>query len=163
MRNDILIREVRVDEFESCADVIRQSFATVAAEFDLTEQNCPTNGAFLCAERLAADRCRGNIMAGLFVNGEPAGFAELSQKEGGAYELGKLAVLPRYRHKGYGARLLEWARVTVRERGGNRITIGIIEENTVLKDWYAEHGFVHTGTHIFPRLPFTVGFMELEL
>ncbi len=92
-----------------------------------------------------------------------AGFVQLSQKDGGVFELGKLAVLPDYRHLGFGVRLLEHACGIVRSMGGGLITIGIIEENTVLKNWYAAHGFVHTGTKLFPHLPFTVGFMELTI
>ena len=49
------------------------------------------------------------------------------------------------------------------KRDAEEITIGIIEENTVLKNWYADHGFVHTGTKKFPHLPFTVGFMTYML
>ena len=45
----------------------------------------------------------------------------------------------------------------------NKIKIGIVEENTVLKEWYKTFGFVHTGTRKYEHLPFTVGFMELEL
>lgn len=160
---EVRIRNVRMDELDTFADLLRRSFATVAADFELTEQNCPTNGAFIQTERLLSDWNRGNVMVGLFVDGQPAGFAQLVQKEAAVFELSKLAVLPRFRHDGYGAQLLEWARATVRDKGGDKITIGIIEENTVLKSWYLSHGFVHTGTRVFPHLPFTVGFMELAI
>ncbi len=157
---EVRIRNVRVDELDTFADLLRRSFATVAVDFELTEQNCPTNGAFIQTERLLADWNRGNVMVGLFADGQPAGFAQLAQKDAAVFELSKLAVLPQFRHEGYGAQLLEWARGTVRDKGGDKITIGIIEENTVLKSWYLSHGFVHTGTRVFPHLPFTVGFME---
>ena len=42
----------------------------------------------------------------------------------------------------------------------------IIEENPTyeeLKEWYEKIGFVHTGTQKFEHLPFTVGFMEIEI
>lgn len=45
----------------------------------------------------------------------------------------------------------------------NKIKIGIVEENTILKEWYEKIGFVHTGTKKFEHLPFTVGFMEIEI
>jgi hypothetical protein len=48
----------------------------------------------------------------------------------------------------------------VKELGGHKISIGIIEENTVLKRWYSNNGFIHLGTKTFDHLPFTVGFME---
>jgi hypothetical protein len=37
---------------------------------------------------------------------------------------------------------------------------GIVEDDTVLKNWYTANGFTHTGTKRFGHLPFTVGFME---
>jgi len=51
----------------------------------------------------------------------------------------------------------------VKSYGGNKISIGIIEENTKLKDWYLKLGFTHISTRKFKHLPFTVGFMEKEL
>jgi hypothetical protein len=30
----------------------------------------------------------------------------------------------------------------------------------MLKDWYADNGFVHTGAKKFEHQPFTAGFME---
>ncbi len=71
--------------------------------------------------------------------------------------------MPEYRHKGLGTRLLDYAREQVGEMGGKRISIGIIEENAVLKNWYLAYGFKPTGTRKFEHLPFTVGFMELEI
>ena len=78
----------------------------------------------------------------------------------GTYEMNDVSILPEYRHYGYGKKLLNFCKARVRELGGNKITIGIVEENTVLKEWYAANGFVHTGTKKFEHLPFTVGFME---
>jgi len=43
------------------------------------------------------------------------------------------------------------------------MTIGIIEENEKLKKWYSDLGFVHIGTKKFEHLPFTVGFMEIDV
>ena len=51
----------------------------------------------------------------------------------------------------------------IENTGVKKITIGIIEDNTILKDWYETLGFIHTGTKEFDSLPFTVGFMELAL
>ncbi|MPN36714.1 hypothetical protein SDC9_184224 [bioreactor metagenome] len=56
--------------------------------------------------------------------------------------------------------LIDYAKEKVRAFGGQKITIGIIEENTRLMNWYTANGFVHTGTRKFNHLPFTVGFME---
>lgn len=77
--------------------------------------------------------------------------------------MNNLSILPEYRHKGYGKELLDVCKNKVKELGGNKITIGIIEENTKLKEWYIAYGFIQTGTRKFGHLPFTVGFMELNV
>jgi ribosomal protein S18 acetylase RimI-like enzyme len=93
-------------------------------------------------------------------NGEIFGFVSLHDMGSGVFELNNLAVLPAWRHIGYGKKLLDFCKTKVIELGGNKITIGIVEENTVLKNWYAANGFEHTGTRKFPHQPFTAGFME---
>jgi hypothetical protein len=58
---------------------------------------------------------------------------------------------------------LDLAKKKVKELGGSYITIGIIEENTTLKEWHIKNGFVHNGTHVFNHLPFTVGYLHYEI
>ena len=66
----------------------------------------------------------------------------------------RLAVLPSYRHRGIGRALMDFAFKTVKKHGGKKVSIGIINENRVLKNWYMEYGFVETGTRVFRHLPF---------
>lgn len=159
----ITIQPVSAGDLDRCAEVIRESFLTVANDFGLTPENCPTNGAFLQPERLQADLEKGNLMFGLFCDGEMAGFMQLEQGKEGAVILEKLAVLPGSRHCGYGKMLLGYAKDKAKELGGNKLLIAIIEENTVLRQWYLDNGCIHTGTRVFPHLPFTVGFLEAAL
>lgn len=158
-----VIRRVRPEELELFADVIRRSFSTVAEEFGLTVRSAPTNGAFLKAGRLFSDLDRGALLYGLFSGGTPAGFMELEEKDAGVFELKKLSVLPRCRRRGCGGLLLDYARDEVSRMGGRKITIGIIEDNIRLKNWYLKHGFLSVKTARFPHLPFVVGFMELDM
>ena len=113
--------------------------------------------------RLENDYKKGDQMYGLYEGDNIVGFVQLVKKENGVFELEKLAVLPEHRHKGYGKQLLRFSAETVSELGRTVIVIGIIEENTRLKDWYTQNGFIHTGTKVFSHLPFTVGFMEMKL
>jgi len=160
---NISIKPISTDDLDRCAQVIRESFLTVAHDFGLTLENCPTNGAFLQTERLIADLEKGNRMYGLCTDGEMAGFMQLETGREGAVILEKLAVVPGYRHQGFGRMLLDFAKAEARSSGGNKLLAAIIEENTVLKQWYLDNGFVHTGTKKFPHLPFTVGFLEAAL
>lgn len=157
------IYEIRKTQLALATEVIRSSFITVAKEFGLTELNCPNHTSFMKVEKLQTHFERGYLMFGLYDNKQLIGYVSLSRENEGVVELHNLAVLPEYRHKGYGKQLLDFCKSKVKESGSNKITIGIIEENNMLKNWYAENGFVHTGTHNFAHLPFTVGFMKCEV
>lgn len=79
-------------------------------------------------------------------------------------EMNNLAVLPEYKHIGIGKELVNYAiRYSNNILGENIIKIGIVEENTSLKEWYKQLGFVNTGTKNFNNLPFAVGFMEIKI
>ncbi len=158
----VVKRISRADDLERCLEVIRGSFMTVAEEFGLTPENCPAHGAFLPLERLRADFERGCLMFGIYDGETIAGFMQLTRKDDRAYELGRLSVLPAYRHRGFGAEMLAFAGRKVAALGGRKLTAGIIEENVRLKQWYAAHGFYRTGIAKVPHLPFTVGFMEAQ-
>lgn len=160
---DYKIIQVKEPELEHCAQVIRTGFMTVAKDFDLTEENCPTNGAFIKTERLIADMERGHTMYGLQKDDQYVGFLQLEKSTEELYQLHKLVVLPQFRHQGLGKVLLDFAKGKVEELGGDSISIGIIEENTILKKWYEAYGFVTTRIHKFEHLPFTVGFMEISI
>lgn len=83
---------------------------------------------------------------------------------GDSAEINNLSVLPEFRHLGIGKELVDFAvDYSKNTLGADKIKIGIVEENTVLKEWYGKLGFVHTGTKKFEHLPFTVGFMELDI
>ena len=157
------IRQLKREELGEAARVVRGAFATVAAEFGLTEENCPTNGAFLPEGRLEAQFDAGVRMAGAFDGDVMIGFAALDLSDAEKPGLVKLSVLPQSRHQGAGKLLVGWASEQARAAGAAALRIGIIEENVRLRAWYEGLGFVHTGTRVFAHLPFTVGFMELPI
>ena len=59
--------------------------------------------------------------------------------------------------------MLEDAYVKAKKAGYKKMSIGIVEENRVLRNWYEYNGFVHTGTKKFDFFPFTCGYMERDL
>ena len=93
-------------------------------------------------------------------HGKVVGYYSLAFPDDGSAEINNLAVLPEYRHLGIGEKLLADAEKKSREFGKNKIEIGIVEENKILRNWYEKHGFVHTGTRKFDFFPFTCGYME---
>ena len=160
---DAVISEVDENKLIECLKVIHLSFRTVADEFGLNSENCPTNGAFMPIEKLESDFSKGSLMFVICEDEKVVAFMQCSKSGSDTIEMEKLAVLPQHRHKGYGKNLIAFAKQKSKELGAAKITIGIIEENIRLKNWYASNGFIHKGTRIFPHLPFTVGFMECPL
>jgi uncharacterized repeat protein (TIGR04076 family) len=154
------IAPISTERLSEYAEVVSRSFATVAEDFGLTKENAPGHISFSAYDRLRSKIKDGYYPYGLFLGDKVFGFVSLTDVGNGAYELNQLAVLPGYRHCGYGKKLLDFCQSKVREFGGNKIVLDIIEENTRLKDWYAANGFVHTGTKKFEHLPFTTGYME---
>ena len=73
---------------------------------------------------------------------------------------GEIGRVPRLPAQGYGRQLIDAAVRAVKEAGGRRISIGIINENTVLKEWYKSNGFTETEIKEFPHLPFSVCYLE---
>ena len=145
---------------EACVKVIRDSFITVANEFNITRENAPTNPAFIEIGSLHAMKQKGIDIYGAYINNILIGLVAIEKSNDSLYFMEKLAVLPEYRHNGYGSRLIDFVVETVKEAGGNKISIGIINENKVLKDWYIKNGFSETGIKQFPHLPFSVCFLE---
>lgn len=155
-----LIYEAAYDELPECLEVIHRSFGTVADEFGLTKENCPKHTGFLPLSALETHFDLGWRMFGLYAGKKIIGYMSLSREQDGFYELHNLAVLPEYRHRGFGKLLLDHAKSVVESENGKGIKIGIIEESTVLKAWYEENGFTHIGTKKFDHLPFTCGYLQ---
>lgn len=61
-----MIKQIKAGNLPECLDIIHKSFQTVAGEFGLTSENCPTNGAFMPWTRLENDYKKGYKMYGLY-------------------------------------------------------------------------------------------------
>lgn len=157
------IKEITGDkQLESSLNVIRDAFSTVAKDLNLTRENAPTHPFFSTAEQLV-ELHKKAVFFGLYVNGEQIGFVSVEKAGNGTYFLGRLAVIPPLRHRGYGRKLVEFTLDYAKRQGGVKVALGIIDEYLILKDWYRTLGFIETGTKRFEHLPFTVCFMEYDL
>ena len=160
-----MIREVKREELSACADLVRKSFQTVADEFGFTRENAPRFTAFATTEeRLAWQMFSEHRL--MFLDEEDGGicgYYSLLLRDQNECELSNLSVLPKYRHKGIGGKLLQHAVKTAREHNCTVMNLGIVEENTVLRNWYESYGAIHTGTEKFDFFPFTCGYMKIML
>ena len=147
-------------EFEDCVNVIRNSFITVAEEFNITRQSAPTNPAFINSEAMVKMKEKGVKMYGGYSEGKLIAFVAIEKASDDIYYLEKLCVIPPYRHHGFGERLIKFVFETVKSNGGKKVCIGIINGNTILKKWYIKNDFSETARKVFNHLPFEVCFME---
>ncbi len=159
------IREVTLEELPECVQVIQNAFKTVADQYGFTIENAPRFTAFSINEnRLKQQLCvEKRPMYVFLLDGKIVGYyslALLSKKE---IELNNLSVLPEYRHHKIGTKLLQDCFERARKLEAEKIKIGIVEENTVLRAWYEKNGFYHTGTQKFDFFPFTCGYMEKKI
>ncbi len=159
------IRAVDADrDLPELQHVIQESFMTVAQEYTITKENAPTNGAFLTMKDLVESIKNKTDFFCAFENGTLCGCVAVQPgKEDNTYYIEKLAVLPSFRHKQYGRKLLDKAVDEITSRKGKYISIGIINENTRLKNWYISYGFIEKGIKKFDHLPFTVCFLGISL
>lgn len=160
-----MIKEIEQKDIAECVKVIRDSFATVADEFNITVENAPRFTAFATTEERLHWHLYGEHrpMYAWYENGKIVGYYSLLLQENNECELNNLSVIPEYRHRGIGEELLKHAFNFARELKCNKVNIGIVEENTVLKKWYESFGFVHIGIQKFDFFPFTCGYMVKEL
>ena len=77
--------------------------------------------------------------------------------------LERLAVLPEYRQKGFGKKLVGHVFDIARIGGICRIGIGIISEQQDLKQWYMNMGFEEQEVKTFSHLPFKVSLLAYTL
>ncbi len=160
----IIVRELKDEAvIDFSAELIRKSFETVARDFNLTKENCPTHASLITNKQLHDLYEKGQWFFGIFVNGHQTGFVAVEKSNPDIFFMEKLAVLPEARHHGYGKILVRFAVEFAHSRGALKLSIGTIHEHQVLKDWYKALGFVETGLRKFAHLPFTVCFMEKVL
>ncbi len=143
--------------------MLRKSFQTVRRQFNLNRKNCPGFAAFSGRDRLEELKENGARFFGAFWGRKMAGLITVEKAGDGHYYLEKLAVLPAYRHNGLGKALVEHALAYCTAERGKRVSIGLINENTVLKNWYKQLGFVEKEVKAYDHLPFTVCYMEIAL
>ena len=132
-----MIKKVEEQDIAKCVKVIRESFATVANEFGFTVENAPRFTAFATTE----DRLKGQMLVerrpiyAFYDNEVIVGYYSLLLQDNKECELNNLCVIPAYRHQGIGEELLKHAFKRVQELNCNKINIGIVEENKVLRKY----------------------------
>jgi ribosomal protein S18 acetylase RimI-like enzyme len=151
-------------DIETCRKILNESFITVADEFGLTKENSPTNAAFYSNKDLINQIDNGlEFYLGYFDGNAISCVAiEKSKSETDTFYIEKLAVIPKFRHKGFGKELMDFCIHTIKSQGGKNISIALIDSNIRLKEWYFDLDFQITTIKKFDHLPFSVCFMKRQ-
>lgn len=149
---------------EQCVIIIRKSFQTVAEEYGFTPETVPSHPSFITKEKFFEWYQNKKItMFGYFEEGELSGCIGIEKSSENVYYFERLAVLPNYRHRKIGRKLMQFAEQYIYSQSGTKISIAIIDKQDILKKWYHSYGFREIRKHDFPQLPFTVCFMEKDV
>ncbi len=157
-----MIRAVSHNDIKECVNVIKTSFLTVADAFGFTAENAPRFTAFATTEQRLSWQLKNEQrpMYAFIIDGIIVGYYSLALKNNKECELNNLCVLPLFRHRGIGEKLLLHSFETAKKLGCSKMNIGIVEENQILRKWYESFGFIHIGTQKFDFFPFTCGYMD---
>jgi diamine N-acetyltransferase len=156
-----MIKEIsQKSDLAESVQIIQDAFTTVREDLDLTKENCPTHPSFMTLEKLIELTEKEVHFFGLYEPDRQIGFAAIEKASDTVYYLEKLSVLPEFRHHGYGKQLMDFVFDYVKKCNGKKISIAVVNEQKILKDWYIQYGFKKTGTKTFEHLPFTVCFLE---
>ena len=158
-----LVQPIDDGSLEPSAEIIRKAFGAVIGELRITEENCPRFPAFTTVADLNEKRDRGAKFFGAFVNGQQVGIILVEREEDRGYFAKRLAVLPEYWHRGLGEKLMARAIEYIRDCGFEKVNIAIVNEHTVLRDWYIAMGFRQVEVKTLDFLPFKVGFLEKQI
>jgi predicted GNAT family N-acyltransferase len=152
-------------DLSAIVHVLNVSHGTVAKEFEFTNDNNPTNNAFIDELSLKTQLNKGIDLYAMSMNGTLIGCIaiEKSTKAIDTFYIEKVSVIPEFRNQGYGIALMNFATSKIKGLGGKVISIALIDSHTKLKKWYSAQGFIETGTKDFEHLPFRVCFMSKQI
>jgi len=170
---EVVIRNATKSDVSLLAMLIRDSFRDVAERFDITPENCPTFASNFTDDRAGEELAKGSRYYILENEGTPCGCVALDLAHDDRWPscppgvkagyLKRLAVLPQYRRRAFGKALVKHVLDVAGEMGCGRVQIGIVAENTELREWYERLGFSVEAEVGFDRLPFTVAFMFVDI
>ena len=157
------IRACTQKDIEVLVETIRRSFQDVAKRFDLTRENAPRHPSNCTNDWIQKDMERGIMYFVIENENLVLGCVAFELANSNICYLERLAVLPDQRRRGFGKTLVTHVLSEGKLLGVHRVSIGIIDQQTELKNWYRGIGFVEQESKEFSHLPFRVTFMSYEV
>jgi N-acetylglutamate synthase-like GNAT family acetyltransferase len=143
--------------------LINTSFMTVANEYGFTKRNTPTFPAFIGYDIIENEIKNGLKIFGYKKNNKIIGCVGHTKYTDEIYKIKRLAVLPEYRHRGIGKKLLQDIESKIKRDGGKISEVHIVNENEQLKKWYIKNKYEGIKIEKINGLPFKVCIMQKEI
>ena len=159
----MIIHECKPEESATIAMLVSESNRDIAITFGLNADNCPKHPSFCTRDWVKADFVRGEKYFVLEADSKAIGCVAYENPSAELAYLNRLSVLPAYRKRGVGTRLVQHVVEYARSSSIKTISIGVISEHTELQRWYRKLGFIDGETKRFPHLPFSVKYMAYVL
>lgn len=102
-------------------------------------------------------------MFSYFISEKIVGFLEFHILENSTLKIDNIVILPEYRNMGIGTKFLRYLKEFCKNNGYTKLTLGMIDDNTMLKKWYIKNGFSESHKVKFPKAPFTTVYMEMTV
>jgi ribosomal protein S18 acetylase RimI-like enzyme len=157
------IRGTNSDDAGLIASIVSESNKDVACQFDITLENNPKHPSFYTRDWVLSDLNRGEEYFICCTNSAASGCVAFEQPDPDTAYLNRLSVLPKHRHHGIGAALVNHILEYSRLKDIKYVSIGIIAAHGVLKKWYSNLGFTEGETQNIDHLPFDVKYMRYKL
>lgn len=158
-----MIESIRREQLPICLDILSRSYENTAVTFGMTEDNCPYRGRTrLPLQVFEKEYDEGYLMYGYMHNSQIVGFLSMQLKENELC-IQDIAVLPEYQNGGFGSELFLFAKETAQRLHCSKITLGMVYDNTVLRNWYHKLGFKTVNMIRFEKVNYIVGMMELSV
>ena len=157
-----------IDIIEECTDsvviteIIQKSFITVANEFGFTREKTPTFSAFINKNKIDSEFEKGLKMYVYKICNIPVGTIGYIF-ENNKYNIERLSVLPEYRHKNIGKKLIEFIENVIKSKNAKIIRLAMVCENKKLLEWYLKLGYRLIEIKEHKGLIFKIGVMEKEI
>lgn len=135
-----MIREISEHELKEWHDVLETSYMDAYGNQE--------RGRSIAYEDLLAEYKSGHMFFVSLKDDTFIGVLRLMRRDD-HYQIKDIAVLPEYKHKGYGKELIEFAKTKAKELGANKISLGFFDDNLPLRKWYEKQSFSSVTTFSF--------------
>lgn len=153
-------RENYKDYIHSLTRVIKKAFEVVGEIHEIEHNDQPNFAAFIKETTLARKIDTGVVYIGCIYKDEIVACIGIENNNNSVYSFSNLAVLPVYQGSGFGRELIKRAEKKVWLSQGQKIKIGLIEEDKRRYEWYLALGYQFKSKKEFGKARRGVIFME---